>query len=82
MTTHIPLVHISAGFGDALQALADDGHHMLLRVGEQNVALPQLPHPPLVQILQFLKNTQQRQELYNLYLNIINNKFYLLLLCI
>lgn len=60
LRTHIPLVNISAGFCDALQALADDGHHMLLRVGEQAVALAQLPAPPLVQILQFLKDTQRQ----------------------
>lgn len=53
--THISLVDISAGICDALQALVDDGHHMLLCVGEQAVALAQLAAPPLVQILQFLK---------------------------
>lgn len=62
LRTHIPLVNISAGFCDALQALADDRHHMLLRVGEQAVALAQFPAPPLVQILQFLKGT--RRQLY------------------
>lgn len=57
--THIPLINISAGFSNAFQALADDRHHMLLCVWEQDVALRQLPYSPLIQILQFLGNTQQ-----------------------
>lgn len=31
-STHVLLINISASFGDALQALADDGHHMPLYV--------------------------------------------------
>ena len=37
--THVPLVNITACFMDALQALVNDGHHMLLRVREQDVAV-------------------------------------------
>ncbi|TNN26267.1 hypothetical protein EYF80_063596 [Liparis tanakae] len=51
-------LHVS-GTLEARLALADDGHHVLLCVGEQDVALRQLPYSPLVQILQFLvRNTQ------------------------
>lgn len=50
-STHVLLINISASFGDALQALADDGHHMPLYVWEQNVALGQLSYSPLIQIL-------------------------------
>lgn len=57
--THIPLINISAGFSNAFQALANDRHHMLLRVWEQDVSLRQLPYSPLIQILQFLVNTQK-----------------------
>ena len=52
--THILFINISASFSNAFQALANDGHHMLLRVREQAVALSQLLYSPLVQVLQFL----------------------------
>lgn len=38
-TTHILLINIGAGFSNALQAFAYDGHHVLLCVREQDVAL-------------------------------------------
>lgn len=56
-STHILLINISSGFSNAFQALANDGHHMLLCVWEQDVALCQLLYSPLIQILQFLVNT-------------------------
>lgn len=49
--THIPLINISSSFSNAFQALANDRHHMLLCVWEQDVALSQLPNSPLIQIL-------------------------------
>lgn len=62
--THIPLINISPGFSNAFQALANDRHHMLLRVREQDVGLRQLPYSPLIQILQFLVETQGLLRLY------------------
>lgn len=49
--THILLINISASFSNAFQALANDRHHMLLCVWEQDVALRQLLYSPLIQIL-------------------------------
>lgn len=58
--THISLINISASFSNAFQALANDRHHMLLCVWEQDVALRQLPYSFLIQVLQFLVNTKQQ----------------------
>lgn len=55
--TYIPLINISPSFRDAFQALINDRHHVFLRVGEQHVALRQLPYSSLIQILHFLVNT-------------------------